>query len=209
MSEYSSGDAGYLVLPGEYYVEMLRFYRGEITSMVNKTPFKVVPLNRASLPATDPLAAKAFLDEVAELRRAALGASRLSSELLDRVQIIRTALDQHPGSKPELMLEARAIEASIKELQFTLEGNPTYSDRDEPQLPSVIERVEDVVWGTMFTSSAPTATQRQSSQAANAALEPLLKTLDELMTKRIPALETELEKNQIPWTPGRLPQIKK
>jgi photosystem II stability/assembly factor-like uncharacterized protein len=209
ISEYSSGDAGYLVLPGEYSVEMLRYYRGEISRIVEKTPFRVVPLKRASLPAADPLAARAFLDEVAELRRAALGTSRLVAELMERVQIIKVTLDQDPGSSPELMLEARAIETSLRLIQYSLEGNPTFTNYDEPQLPSIIERIEDVVWGTMFTSSAPSNTHRQSCTAARAALEPILKDLDTLMKQRIPELESKMEMKQAPWTPGRLPQIRK
>jgi hypothetical protein len=71
---------------------------------------------------------------------------------------------------------------------------------------SISERIENVAGSQLYTSSAPTQTERDAYGYAADAFEPLLARLRAIATADLPAIEDVLEASGVGDTPGRLPQ---
>ena len=64
-------------------------------------------------------------------------------------------------------------------------------------------RVENIVGGQWYVTSAPTQTQRDGYRYAGEAFEGVLGQLRTLVENDLPALEADLEAAGAPYTPGR------
>ena len=76
--------------------------------------------------------------------------------------------------------------------------------KSEGDVPSILERVQQVVSGSWSSTSAPTATHRRNLELASASFEKALGTLRALDAE-MQGLERDAEAAGAPWTPGRIP----
>ena len=74
---------------------------------------------------------------------------------------------------------------------------------------SIQERIETVAGAQLYTSSAPTQTERDAYGYAADAFEPVLARLRAVATDGLPAIEGALEAAGAGDTPGRLPKWKR
>ena len=203
------GGSGHLVLPGTYTVEMSLFSGDSLQALAGPKSFQVVPLENTSLPAQNRAEAVAFQTKVSKLRRAIRGAASMHSELNRRVGIIKSTLAQTPEAPLELMSEVRKIEGQLKSLQRTLMGDQSLSSRNYETPPSLLSRVESVVYGLSRSTGAPTQTQKDAYDIAAELFGPVLAELKDIDQKQLKALETKLDGAGAPWTPGRIPSWEK
>ena len=98
------------------------------------------------------------------------------------------------------------LQVRLDELRTELSGDRTISRRHEPTSPSIVDRVERIVWGQWASSSAPTQTNRDAYRYAGEAFEPTLAGLRELIEVDLHELEQSMESAGAPWTPGRVPR---
>jgi hypothetical protein len=197
---------GPLAMPGSYRVTLARRVEGKLQDLGEPQPFRAVVLGAASLPGPDRAALLAFQKQTARLQRAVLGAVEAAEEAQKRIDHLKRALVDTPGADPALEDEARGLEERVKDLRIALEGDPTVRKRNEPSPPAVTDRVQAVVTGHWYTTSAPTATHRASYAAAAAEFGPVLESLKGLVETDLKALEDKAEKAGAPWTPGRVPR---
>jgi len=195
---------GPMVAPGTYTVSIAKVIDDEITPIEGEQSFTARPLGTATLPAADREALMAFQRQTASLQRAVLGASRAADEMATRIAHLRKAILDTPDADVALLAEARGLEERMKDLLIELEGDPVPAEHNEPTTPSVIERVQRVVYGHWTSTSAPTQTHRRALEIAEQAFTGVLgglRTLD----GDLAGLEAKLEQLGAPWTPGRLP----
>ncbi len=202
---FASVPHGPLAVPGRYTVSLSKKVGNEVTSIGESQTFEALPLGTASLPEADRARLLAFQKQTAELWRAILGASGAAAEAQARLDLVQKALLDTPRADLALLVEAEALEDRLKDLLVELQGDPIISGNFEATVPSISDRVQQVVGGHWASTSAPTATQREAYRVAGEAFTTVLTELRRLIGTDLPALEGKLEAAGAPWTPGRLP----
>lgn len=206
---FDNGRAGAYAVPGKYSVRLSNVINGVETPLNIEVPFNAVALNNASLPATDRAALTAFQKKVSDLGRTVNGANRELQSMQDKIKAIREALNYTATSTPAVIAKAKSLQEQLKDLSIRMNGDPTLSSRDENQPPSITSRINDVVWGIYGTTSAPTKTMKDALVIVVKEFEPVLAKLKSIKEVDFPQLETQLDEMGAPWTPDRLPELKK
>ena len=203
---WESPRVGPMAVAGTYSVTLISEVDGQVTVLTEPQSFEVQDLDLGSpLTADDPAAQQAFQAKAAELLRAVDGAVKAAGEVAERVQYLRTAIVETPAADPQRLTDLASIEADLNELLIGLRGDRTRASRNEPVPPSTRGRVHRIVDGQLFTTQAPTGTQRQLYDWASAAFVDQLAALRSL-AGRLETLEAQLEQAGTPWTPGRIPE---
>jgi photosystem II stability/assembly factor-like uncharacterized protein len=200
--------AGPLAAPGRYTVSIAKRVGGVITPLGPPQTFEAKSLGTASLPPTDRKALLAFEEKTGRLQRAVLGAQRSMGEAQTRIDHLKKALADTPGADPALSVQLRAINTRLADINIELNGDSTRASRSEPTPPSIVDRVQQIVYGHWDATSAPTATQRRNYDIAAQEFKPVLEKLRTLVLVDLAKLEAAAEAAGAPWTPGRVPEWK-
>ena len=206
-SDFGSESTGPLVMPGRYFVQLSERIDGVTTTLTELVAFECVPLHNTTLPAADRPALVAFHAQVASLQRSALGATRTLGEASNRSLHLKTALHDAPRATVEMRQEALSLERRCQEISIRLNGDEALARRNEAVPPSLMDRVNQVVYGSWSSTSAPTATHRRNAEIASGDLTREIEMLRTLM-RDVAELERRAEAAGAPWTPGRMPEWK-
>ena len=177
---------------------------GDLTPIGEPQPFTVVPLGAATLPAGRPRRARRLPKRTARVQRAVLGADEAAGEAQTRIDHLKKALIDTPAADPKLLAEARRLELALADLDVALNGDPTLGKRNEPALPGLVDRVQNVVSGHWSTTtrrrrrrSARWRPQRRAWRR--------LSGLSARSRRTSPPWRRAAEAAGAPWTPGRIP----
>jgi hypothetical protein len=203
---FDSPPQGPLVAPGTYRVQLIKRVDGAETALGAAQPFNVVPLYLALMKESDRAAVLEFQKRAAAMQRTAMGAARATSEALTRVQYVRRALDQIAGPDSKLVAEVNRIDTALHDINDELNGDPILQRRNEPVLPSLLDRVNTAVGG-LTTTQPPTATHREALTIVEQQIGPLLERLRKLIDVDLASVEKQMNALGAPWTPGRIPQL--
>ncbi|MFK7741321.1 MAG: glycosyl hydrolase, partial [Planctomycetota bacterium] len=204
---WSMPDAGPLVLGGTFAATLECERNGKVDVLAGPVEFDVEALNLATLPAEDKAAVLAFQRKVVDLRRAVRASSRVLGELQSRVDHCRVAV-RRSGVGLALLTELEALDGELANLRMSLQGDRSLSSRNKPAPMSISQRIENVAGSQLYTSSAPTKTERDAYSFAADAFEPLLASLRLLAARDgdLVRIERQLEAAGAGDTPGRLPE---
>lgn len=202
---WSMPDAGPLVLAGSFTATLEWERGGEVEVLGGPVAFDVEALELATLPAADRAEVLAFQRQVVELRRAVRASVRVLHELQDRVEHCRVAV-RRSAAEPALLAEVEQLDRRLDDLGTELTGDASLSSRNKPASMSIRERVENIAGAQLYTSSAPTATEREAYGFAADAFGSVLSALREIATERLPAIERALELAGAGDTPARMPE---
>jgi photosystem II stability/assembly factor-like uncharacterized protein len=194
---------GPMVTPGRYSVGLARLIDGNLETLTDAQSFDVVALDPATLDRPDPESVLAFERQTADLHRKALGAREETERTARRLEHIEEAILDTPGIDAALLERVRQLRLSLADLQEELVGDPTRRRLREPRVPSILDRLEQIVSGLEQTRYGPTATHRGSYELAAESYEAVAGSLRQLIDTDLPELEEELEAAGAPWTPGR------
>ncbi len=197
---------GPLAVPGTYRVALAKRVEGKLVPLGEPQAFTAEPLGAATLPAPDRGELAAFQRKTARLQRAVLGAVEAAGEADKRLDHLKKALDDTPGADPALMDEVRALRSRLRDLTLALSGGTVRQKYNEPELPSITDRVQGIIFGHWASTSAPTATHRQAYETAAEAFAGVLEGLRQLVEVDLAGLEQRAEAAGAPWTPGRVPR---
>lgn len=201
-------NAGMPVLPGQYKIAMAKFVNGVITPLAGPVEFTVKPLHNTTLPAKDRKALVEFQRKVARLQQAVMGATSVLDESINRMKMIEKAVFSTPGASYAMIEKIRKIKQDLADLHRSINGDKTKDKRNENQTPAVNDRLTYILWGTWEVTSDPTTTQVEAYRIASEEFAPLLARLKTVVESDIRGLESELDRLDAPWTPGRLPDWK-
>ena len=108
-----------------------------------------------------------------------------------------------PAAERAVRAEIHTLQQRLNGLLTKLRGDKTRRKRQEPQPPSINQRMSTAIqW---YVTSAPTQTQRDAYQYAGTAFTEVLADLRKLMMEDLAQVEAKLEAAGAPWTPGRIP----
>ncbi|NOY97094.1 MAG: glycosyl hydrolase [Chlorobi bacterium] len=204
------GNQGILAMPGNYKVGMWLWDRGELKELVEPVGFTCKKLDNTTLPAVDYAENKAFAKEVSKLSVALTGSDRLIKELFSKIEHIKKAIYATPGAGQELMDKARNLSKELDELDFKMNGVAVKASWEEipPDQIPLMRRLGNIAETHIGSTSAITASEKMEMNILKEEFPPVLDVLKRIVENDIPALETELNKVNAPWTPGRLPEWK-
>ena len=197
---------GIMVMPGTYKVGLKMWHEGELTKLVEPVEFTCKKLNNATLPAENYDENIEFAEKVNKLALAVIGADRMISESVGKVEQIKQAIYATPGASQDLMDKARALGVELEELNFTMNGLPVKASGEEipPAQVPLNDRLGSISYTRIGSTSGITTTEKQAYEILKEEFPPVLETLKRIVERDIPALEAELNKINAPWTPGRL-----
>ena len=142
---------------------------------------------------------------VVELRRAVRASNRVLADLQRRVDHVRVAARRATTASTELLATIEQLDRDLLALRTALSGDASLTGREKPAPMSITERIENVAGAQLYTTSAPTRTERDAYEHAADAFEPVLARLRAIATEELPAVERALEAAGAADTPGRLP----
>ncbi len=194
---------GPMAVPGTYTVSIEKRVDGQVTELVEPTPFDVQPLGLSSMSERDREDTLTFQKETGALQRAVMGAYRVAQEMDEQLEYMKRAAATTPGVDGRLRVEIDQLDARLKDLLEQFQGDPTKPKRSEPGMPGILARLQSVISGHWSTTAGPTATHRRSYEIVAAEFGELLGPLRKLVEREIPAVGRKLEAAKAPWTPGR------
>ncbi len=198
-------ESGTPVLPGKYFVEMFMSVDGVLSKIAGPQGFEAKVLNNSTLPVEDRAALAAFQKEFWEFNRAVEGALNSVRDLSAKTDVLIYAIKQTPQAPNSLMENALLIKQETQNILQHLFQDKTIAERNEPTIPTVYDRLNEIASGFWQSNSALTQTQINNLKVASEEFEPLLKQIQTLLEVNVPNLESEMEKYSAPWTPGRVP----
>ncbi len=140
-SPWQRRPTGPLAKTGQYSVESSKRVDGRLEPLAEAQSFQIVPLENSTLPPQNRETVRAFEKKTAELARKAMGAVDATEEALNRIEHLKQAILDTPGSLPELLSQARDIELRLKDVQKKLQGDPVARGLRAPQPPSIVGRI--------------------------------------------------------------------
>jgi hypothetical protein len=133
---------------------------------------------------------------------------RVLDETAERLAAAKQALFAAQTPSEDLIMRARALERELDGIQRVLYGDASVSDRFEPTPPSLRDRMNRASV-SFYTTSAPTRTQQEQYQIAMDLFTAQRVRVERLANRDVPALERDMERLGVAWTPGRrVPDIK-
>jgi chaperonin cofactor prefoldin len=170
--------------------------------MVQKTPFECYWLNDLSTPTENKEELLAFQVKVDRLRKAVDAFGEVMDKDKERLKFIKAAIKSYPNLDITLLETISSLEDSIDGINILLYGDPSLSSRDIEQKESIASKVGIIIWNMWRSRSNPTMTNEKLYQIASTDFEKLITEIQNL-DNSIKEIETYLEKNEVPFTPGR------
>ncbi|MFA5418241.1 MAG: hypothetical protein WC341_07275, partial [Bacteroidales bacterium] len=206
----SNGSDGMYAFPGTYKVLMSLDNNGVITNLAGPVSFVAKPLDNTTLPAPDRQALVEYQNKVSELARTMRGAENFLEDLFKTNEFVRQALHNTPKAPEHLEQMATKIHEDLKDIEFTFNGTEAKASAEEvpPEQVPLNQRLNSIAYSHWGSTSAPTQTQLRDYEILMEEFPPVLEKIKMLNTQ-IKDIETEMEKYDAPWTPGRIPELKK
>ena len=193
---------GFMVVPGRYTVELAKRIEGEVTQLAEPRPFEVVRMRTGALEGAEPAETVAFWKRLSTMMRKTSAAGRAIDEAREKIEAMSTALTRSTAEAGELDAELYGISQRLHEIAERLEGRQSMERLNEPQTPTIGERMFVAMVGTGRSTYGPTPTHEMSLDIAEREFAEVESELDTLIETRIPALERALLDAGAPWMPG-------
>jgi hypothetical protein len=127
----------------------------------------------------------------------------------NRMKHLREATFSVAKPNQDFVKEVVSIEEKLRSIQKKLNGDQVANRLDIDTPPSISSRLFSAIYDGYSTTSDPTTTMKEQLQLAADEFEPVLVELKAVAVGDIKALEQKLEAAGAPYTPGRVPELKK
>jgi hypothetical protein len=161
-----------------------------------------------TLPASNKAEVTDFYKKAAVLRSKVNAAQTYCEELQKRVNYARQAFFQYELSA-DLQKKAQALTDELDALMLKFTGRiKGASDEETPPMAVPLEWRMGFTSGYRSSSSEPTQTMKTNFQIVTEEFPPILERFRQIGMVDLKALEDAMDKANIPYTPGRIPQWK-
>ena len=192
---------GPLAPPGTYSVQMVLVSAEGVAEIGAPQSFVVKPVASAP-PGTDFVAIADFQRLTSELSRRSGAASGEIGRLGERLRFMRAALLRTPRADASLFGRMDDLARALDGLALRLDRDPIRGSLDESSVPTISNRVGNVIGGHWSTRMTPTQTQRTNIEIAERDLGILERDLTDLIEGELMPIEEALAAAGAPWTPG-------
>ena len=193
---------GFLVIPGEYSVEIFSEKDGIIKEVIANTKFNVVGLNNQTLLASNNEELKAFRKEMAEVRRSVSGAENLMKETGEKLKIVENAVRNYPGADLNLLKDVEKIKNLLLLCDLIMNGDKLKAKHQVEDTPSISDRLWTVYYQLYSNTTGITATQKLNKEIAMEDYAEFRVNLD-VAVVQLSGLESKLEAAGVPYIKGK------
>ena len=199
-----------LALPGKYSVSMGIVTRDGVKDLSAPVPFNIVPLKNTTLPAANREELVAFQKQAFEMFREVSGAEGFLKEMQKRIVEIKYAINVTPQAPVEMMNKADNIAKELVtiSLKFTRSSDRPSAEENPPSLVTFNERLNVLAYTHNRSTSNITQNEKNAYSALVSEFPSVLDRIKTINNVDLKNLESELEKYNAPWTPGRIPDVK-
>jgi phage-related tail protein len=120
---------------------------------------------------------------------------------------MKQAVLETPKQTLEISKALQDVEKRLADVNRKLNGDASVARREFETSPAINGRIGYVIGSLWNTTAAPTQTQLNNYQIAAKQFTPVYNEL-KAIAEEVKRLESILEKNGAPYTPGRLPEWK-
>ncbi len=204
IAPWESPPQGPMALPGNYSVSMSKRVNGELLEIASAQTFALKPLYQGGLVTDDRQGLLAFQMQSNDLYRAITGANKARGEMQSRIDHLLKAVEETPTASEAQAQALRSINSRMQDLKVRFSGDTTISSRAEAVPMPLNSRINSIVGGHWDSQSSVTDNYRSSYAIADQQFRQALTELKAIEAD-LAKLETELQAEGAPWTPGRVP----
>ena len=207
-----SSGSGILAMPGKYKISLSMVIRNQEKELLAPTEFNVVPLNNTTLPAKDRSELVAFQKKASELARTAYGAQRVAEDLVKKIESIKQALNNSASAPFSLLTNANAVSDDLDKILISIrgmEGRGASAEENPPAQVTLNSRLSTMLFTSYGSTTNLTKNQIVAYETLYAEIQPIIEKLKKIIDVDLKSIESEMDKLNVPWTPGRVPELKK
>jgi photosystem II stability/assembly factor-like uncharacterized protein len=201
-------NTGVYAAPGRYTATLGRRVNGKYEKLAT-VEFAVKPDPQYPLTPEQYGEMAAHSARMRKLQRTMTGTMASITDLLARLEAVKSAADLLPLSEEPSRLKVRELITEVKRIQRSLTGSrgaAAAAGRDEDaQAITLAQRISYAAAGGRGAIGPPTGTQKQAYETAGKILAAELDKLRRVLEKDLPELEKKIEAAGGPYIPGRLP----
>ncbi|MEJ2595749.1 MAG: glycosyl hydrolase [bacterium] len=186
------------VIPGRYSVTLSKEIDGMVTDLSGPVEFNVVPLREGTLKGADHETVAEFWG-VLDTFNAQLSEIRLDlSDAQKKVKAMELALTRTPAPVADLELELHKLSQELAALEMKISGSPSKNEIGEKNSPTISMRYYAVRIAVSTSTYGPTPTARENLAIAQAELDDVRASMDEIVDQTIPDMEKKLQEAGAP-----------
>ncbi len=203
-----NGSDGMLALPGNYTVTLSIFHNGKEKPLAGPVEFTAKVLNNTTLPDKDRQALNIFFGKMSNMWRIMSGAQQYLNSLKSKTAYVQQAIQITPAATPEMKNKAQAIKEEIENINYLFHGTPAKASFEEvpPEPMPLMKRLNEAVYASWQSTSAPTAMQKMNLKIVKDALPAVLARIKKV-DEQLKSIGSELDALKAPYTPGRVPHL--
>jgi hypothetical protein len=179
---------------------------GTFKQLSKPQEFNVIPLNNSSIPIQNPDVLHTYLKDLNHTIQNYSGTYRTINELQKKMTFIKQVLLTNSETTIDLKNKIKDVEKELRELFLILDGRPAKASYEEipPHELPVSHRLENLSWGRYRSSADVTETEKVQLRIVKDDLTIIVNRLKIITEKSVPEIESELNKINASWTPGRI-----
>jgi hypothetical protein len=183
------------------------FHNGKEKPLAGPVSFTAKVLNNTTLPAKDRQALDTFFGQLSDLWRVMSGAQQYLNSLKTKTAYVQQAIQITPAATLAMKNQAQAVKEEIEKINYLFHGTPAKASFEEvpPEPMPLMKRLNEAVFASWESTSAPTEMQKMNMQIVKEALPDVLARIKKV-DEQLKALDKELNAIKAPYTPGRLLQ---
>jgi len=196
----SSQGLGMPAMPGKYTLEMTKVINEQASDEVIKQDFEVRSLYNQRQQANPEL--QAYYKEMGEVARVFGGINKRINYQQKQLKVIEAAIKaniDNPNDMLRMVLEANK---TLDSLNILVNGDASMRKRNTPTIRSLSARLYNAIYEAWGNVEGPTGTHRNDVAIVKSHNKNIINNLDENKAI-IEALNKRLDKNKVPYTPGR------
>ncbi len=194
---------GFLALPGNYSVDVLRYIRGDIDTLVENKKFKILPLELGTMPSAPKDELASYQGQVLQLYKKISTTRSDLAELMLRVKNIKQQALNTPGIGSSIFEKIEKIESKLSDIDWTFKGQKPPASPEERwrQRVPLNDRINLLVYSHFNTTLDITKAEKDALRILKKEIPILYNDIKDIKIIKLPELEKVLIENGAGWFP--------
>lgn len=196
-------------MPGKFTATIFMVTREGVSPLADKVEFKAEALRNTTLPAVDRAELVKFQSDVRDLSRIVRGTYVYLTELITKVNTLKQAALNSPGTGYEPLLRADRILDTLNNvlLKFERKSNFPSTEENPPSQVTIMERLSTLMWTHWRSTSGVTKNERVAFDVLKSEFPPLYEIIRRMAEVEVRNLENEIDFIGGYLAPGKLPDL--
>ena len=166
----TNNSSAMLAPEGTYMVSIWKSENGTVTPLAEPVSFQLNHLKNNTFRAEDQPSLVSFQKELLSVIREANAIEDKYATLNKTIKSLKAGMRNTPGTDLTKMADIRALEERMMVLNIQMNGDASLSKREFETPPSLSGRLGGTVWNSWYSTSAPTAMQKENLEIVKEAL---------------------------------------